>query len=487
MSGRVGRQEPTYSWCGSWTRTEGKLASALSDAYGLSPHPWQRLLLNDWLALDDEGRLLNSMCILPVPRQNGKTGVCDPRETWGLVHRGEWILHTAHEYQTAKLAFDRLRHKFGVKRNDPTAAYPELNRLVSHYTTSANQMVLDLTNGGHIEFRTRGSGGDAGRGGTFDVVVVDEAQNYTEAQDAALSPLNSAAPHGSPQTIFMGTVPDPERPHKGEKFATIRASMHEDPYIGGCIHEWSAPEVGDPLDVSRWYEYNPSLGYQLLEPALMKDARTMSADTFAREHLGWWPPQIATSAPILAKDWDACRTDDPQRGGVVCYAVKFSPDGSTGVLAACHRQDDGGPAFVYVVDVRSLSHGIRWFVDTLVGVAEEAALFVIDGPASSQNLVDRILAERVPKNMVSRPRATDMVTACTSLANAVKERRMTHYGQPALDASATRSRRRPISTGGGWGFASTDEADATLVEACALAYWGATTTKRDPRRKAVVW
>jgi hypothetical protein len=40
---------------------------------------------------------------------------------------------------------------------------------------------------------------------------------------------------------------------------------------------------------------------------------------------------------------------------------------------------------------------------------------------------------------------------------------------------------------GGWGFASTDTADATLIESCALAYWAAMTTKRDPSRKAVVW
>lgn len=483
---RVGRQEPTYSWCDSYNRTQGRLAASLSDSYGLSPHPWQRTILDDWLALDDDGHLKNSLCLLPVARQNGKTGVCDPRETWGMVGRGERILHTAQEYQTAKLAFDRLRAKFGDRRNDPNAQYPELNAMVDRYTVSAGQMVLDLVNGAHIEFRTRGSNSDMGRGGTFDLVVIDEAQSYTDAQDAALSPLNSAAPTGSPQTILMGTVPDPTSMQKGEKFAAIRASMHEDPYVGGCIHEWSADEVGDPLDVGRWYEYNPSLGYQLLEPALMKDARTMSADTFAREHLGWWPPTIATSTPISERDWAKCKVDDPERGGIVCYAVKFSPDGSQGALAACHRGERGKP-FVYIVDVHSLSHGIGWFVDTLRRVSEEAALIVIDGPSSAQNLVDRLLAEGVYKTMLCRPRATDMVTACTTLANAVREGRVTHYGQPALDASATKSRRREISTGGGWGFKSTDEADATLVEAAALAHWGATTTKRDPRRKAVVW
>ena len=179
----VGRQTPTYSWCASYTRSEGRLASALADAYGLSPHPWQRTILDDWLALDDGGHLPNSLCVLPVSRQNGKTGIIEPRETWGLVHRGEWILHTAHEYQTALVGFDRLRAKFGARKNDPHAKYPELNALVKKYTTSANQMVLDLKNGGHIEFRTRGNNDDVGRGGTFDLVVVDEAQAYTDEQE----------------------------------------------------------------------------------------------------------------------------------------------------------------------------------------------------------------------------------------------------------------------------------------------------------------
>ena len=481
----VGRQTPTYSWCASYTRSEGRLASALADAYGLSPHPWQRTILDDWLALDDGGHLLNSLCVLPVSRQNGKTGVCDPRETWGLVHRSEWILHTAQEYQTAKKAFDRLRVKFGDRANDPLARYPELNAMVSRYTTSANQMVLDLKNGAHIEFRTRGSNSDMGRGGTFDLVVIDEAQSYTDAQDAALSPLNSAAPHGSPQTILMGTVPDPTAAYKGEKFSTIRSGLHNEPYDGACIHEWSVREVGDVTDVARWYEANPNLGYELLESALLKDSRTMNRDTFAREHLGWWPETTAASAPISTRDWDACKNEHPQRGGIVCYAVKFSPDGSVGTLAACHR--GVGSPFVYVVDSRSLSHGIGWFVEKLSGLAGDAAQIVIDGQSNSQALTERLLSAGVSSRCIVRPRTADVVAACSGIANAVRERQVTHYGQPALDVSATQSRRRRIGSNGGWGFAPTDIADATLIESCALAYWAAMTTKRDPSRKAVVW
>lgn len=481
-----GNQQPTYSWCGSYNRTEGGLAAKLADAYGLPPHPWQQMILNDWLALDDNGKLLNSLCVLPVPRQNGKTGVIEPRETWGLVHRGEWILHTAHEYQTALVGFDRLRKKFGERKNDPRAKYPELNALVKRYTTSANQMVLDLKNGGHIEFRTRGNNDDVGRGGTFDLVVVDEAQNYTDEQDAALSPLNSAAPKGSPQFIMTGTVPKPMSAHKGEKFASVRSSLHDDPYIGACIHEWAAPEIGNVSDVARWYEYNPSLGYQLLESALLADSRKMNPDTFAREHLGWWPETVIMSSVIKPAEWAACKVDEPTNDGLLVYAVKFSPDGSTGVLAACYKPDGGVP-FVYVIEARSLSGGLGWFVDNLTAKYSKAAQIVIDGQSNAQTLNERLLANNVPVKTIVRPQTKDVVAACSSLVNAVKEQRVTHYGQPALDDSATKTRKRRIGNNGGWGFQSTDEADATLIEAACLAYWGAMTTKRKPGRKAVVF
>jgi hypothetical protein len=477
---RVGSQTPTYSWCSSYTRTEGRLASALADAYGLSPHQWQRTILDDWLALDDEGHLLNSMCVLPVPRQNGKTGVCDPRETWGLVHRGEWILHTAQEYQTAKKAFDRLRAKFGDRANDPLAKYPELNAMVSRYTTSANQMVLDLKNGAHIEFRTRGSNSDMGRGGTFDLVVIDEAQSYTEAQDAALSPLNSAAPHGSPQTILMGTVPDPTSAYKGEKFAAIRESLHDEPYVGGCIHEWAAPEVGDAHDVGRWYEFNPSLGYQLLESAMLKDSRTMTAETFAREHLGWWPSNVGK--PRMAIDagaWDACATDHPLNPERTCYGVKFAADGSEVMLAVAESRGD--VTHVELQERRPMSSGTAWLADWLCERTNVGCCVVVDGRSGSQALVER-MSDRAPRGFVVTPSSGDVIAAASMLCDAVSERRLTWYRpQEQLRESATTATRRAIGRGGGWGFGG---ADPLPIEACALALWGSRTTKRNPNRKA---
>lgn len=485
---RRGCQTPTYSWCDSYGRTEGRAAVELAKAYGMAPHPWQSGILNDWLAIDDSGRLLNSLCLLDVSRQNGKTGVCDPRETWGLVKRGEWILHTAQEYQTAKKAFDRLRAKFGECKNDPRARYPELNRLVERYTTSANQMVLDLTNGGHIEFRTRGSSTQMGRGGTFDLVVVDEAQDYTDEQDAALSPLNSAAPHGSPQTILMGTVPDPRRGSAGEVFARLRSMLHDAPERGFCIHEWGVADLpGDVGDRELWYAVNPSLGYQLLESALLKDSKSMTPEKFAMEHLGWHPSFVATvQRPINAQAWEKAKTDAPPEDGVRVYAVKFSPDGATAALCVALRPDEG-PAYVELVRCFNPAEELGAVAEWLGARQEDAAIAVIDGQGNAQTLHDRLRdVYDVPHDWVVRPTTADATSAYFAIANAVEEGTLEHFGQGPLDDSATKCTKRRIGAKGGWGFDSADGADACLIESAALAHWGAVTTKRDQRKELLI-
>ena len=142
---------------------------------------------------------------------------------------------------------------------------------------------------------------------------------------------------------------------------------------------------------------------------------------------------------------------------------------------------------MYVVETRSMAGGISWFVDNLASHAGNAAQIVIDGQSNAQTLNDMLLERNVPRKVIRRPSTGDVIASNSSFVNAVKERQLTHYGQPALDVSATKSVKRRIGNHGGFGFASTDEADATLVEACALAYREAMTTKRKPGRKAVVF
>lgn len=476
---RTGNQEPTFHHSEKYTKSEGEYAALLSASYDLKPHPWQRAVLDDWLAVDENGKLIHSYCVLEVPRQNGKTGVSDPRETWGLIKRGEYILHTAQEFQTAKKAFDRLRKKFGTRKNDPFAEYPELNALVDHYTISAGQMVLDLTNGAHIEFRTRGSNSDMGRGGTFDLVVIDEAQAYTEEQDASLSPLNSAAPSGSPQTILMGTPPLPSLGNKGIIFSRAIDGFHENPAIGSCIHEWSVKEVGNVADKARWYETNPSLGYQLLEEALEKDLHTMSEDSFAREHLGFVAKKHElNNLAIPAELWDSCKSNEPHSDGKIAYGVKFSLDGSTVCLAGA-VMDANGITRIELIDFKSTSQGIRWLADWLNARYEKASCVVIDGRNGVDVLVDKIADIWRIKGSIIRPSAKEIIASVSGLMNGLAEQSITWYEkQEVLRESAITSTKRSI--GSGWGFGGENSAP---IEACALALYGVKTCKRNPGKK----
>lgn len=473
-----GSQIPTFHYAENYNKTEGSYAADLSASYDLVPHKWQRDVLDDWLAVDDDGTLIHSYCVLEVPRQNGKTGVSDPRETWGLVKRGEKILHTAQEFQTAKKAFDRLRRKFGTRKNDAFAEFPELNALVDHYTTSAGQMVLDLTNGAHIEFRTRGNNSDMGRGGTFDLVVIDEAQAYTEAQDAALAPLNSAAPSGSPQTILMGTPPLIAG-DKGQVFLRSIRRFYSKPEPMSCISLWGAEDVGDVFDKSRWYKYNPSLGYQLLEQAIAKDSVTMSPDTFAREHLGLIPKtQHSINYAIPTDVWDACVSDDTKPEGRTAYGVKFSADGGMVTLCGAVIPVDG-PARISVIDRKPTGFGLQWLADWLNQRYQRASCVVIDGKNGVDVLIDKIAPIWRQKDSIIRATYKTVIASTGMLTDALNEQEVTWFRkQTMLRDSAVTSIKRPIA--GGWGFGGDDPDPIT---AASLALWGAKTSKRDPNKR----
>ena len=83
------------------------------------------------------------------------------------------------------------------------------------------------------------------------------------------------------------------------------------------------------------------------------------------------------------------------------------------------------------------------------------------------------------KGSVIRPGAKDMIAAVGTLCDGLNEQTLTWYAkQEDLKNSALTSVKRPIS--GGWGFGGDD---STPIEACALALWGATNSKRDPNKK----
>lgn len=467
-----GSQAPTREIIPVFEESDWKDCHAVNAAGGLELFEWQDRIMRAWLGKGTLGRWAAQTCGISIPRQNGKTlGLVVPRCNYGMVLLGEEIIYTSHLQKTSTETFESVAAFFDTK---------PLRKYVQDIKTALGREQVILKNGGRIKFLARTRNG--GRGQHGDLLIFDEALELDADSQASFLPAISASKN--PQVVYASTPPTARSDAYVFRGIRDHALSGESERIAWA--EWSVDEIGDIHDKKRWYATNPSLGTLILESTVEAEAEQMDEDTFARERLGWWPKRQAIESVIAPEEWDACKVENPKKDGLVVYAVKFSPDGSTGTMAACHKPDDGVP-FVYVVESKGLNDGLAWFVDTLVEHHSKAAQIVIDGQSNAQALNDRLLEARVPSKIIVRPRTSDMIAAASLFTNAVKEQQVTHYGQPALDRSATQTTRRRIGTAGGWGFQSTEEADATLVEACALAFWSASFTKRRPGRKAVVF
>lgn len=459
----------------SFAIDDGLDACEFAAAYGYEMDDWQVDILRVWLGRDESDKYTARTCGILCPRQNGKNAVLEVRELFGAVVLGERILHTAHEVKTAMKAFQRLKKFFGEKANDPKAPYPELNALVRRIRNTNGQEAIELLNGGSVEFSARSTG--AARGFTVDVTIYDEAQALTDAHINASLPAKAAAPSKNPQTIYTGTPPTFAAP--AEVFGRVRKNaIAENPRM--AWHEWSVDEIGDVTDRSRWYATNPAMPARISEETVEEELENMSVDGFAMERLCWWPEQTA-NAVIPADEWAACEEQTPAPDGLISYAVKFSKDGKRGAIAVCVKPTEGPPR-IEVAEAWSMDRGLTRYVEWLYARRERAAQITVDGMANAQPLIDELIRRGANRKAIVRPRPADMAAACSMLLSAVHERKITHFGQPALNESATRAKRRNIGSDGGWGFEDND-CDSTLIESCALAYWGAITTKRNPERK----
>ena len=480
---RFGNQEPTFSVVGEYHHTFGPQVARMFGRWGVRFYPCQEDELTLFLARDAHNRFACRTICISKPRQNGKSfGVRFYAIECATVE-GKHVLFTAHRGKTVRKMFKFMK---AFVLHTPDLAEKLMPGSEGIYNAAGSEGIY-FANGGMIEFATRTDGG--GRGETYDVIIFDEAQELTDEQYDAVVPTTIASESGDPQKIYLGTPPGPRC--RGTVFQGLHDKAHSGISEGVWWLEWAVTEIPDMSDVMAVlelaYQTNPAMGYRIKEDVMLDVIRTAtSPDGFAREFLGWWVSTVDNvNAVIQEKEWARCRVKHPTKDGTPSFAVRFAPDGKTASLAVCYRSDSAKP-FVFVVANRSLDHGIDYFVSELSGVWRKAAVIVIDGQSNAKALYERLVKERVPKKMLVLPSTTDAYAAYSGFLNAVREQSVTHYGQPALDRSATGSERRTIGSNGGWGFQSTEQADATLIESCCWAFWGAMTTKRKPGRKAVV-
>ncbi len=196
------RQTPTFSVnVPTAPDGDGESAAQLASAYFGEPLEWQRRALDVLLSRDEHDRYAVPTFAMSVPRQNGKSWIVRARCFYGLVCCGEQILFTCQHGDTSGEMFRDLAAPFEDEDNE------ELHPLLKAVRKTNGQQAIYLTNGGMVRFTTRTD--SLARGRTYDVLVYDEAQELTSAQQAASMPTISASKTKNTQTIYLGTPPGP--------------------------------------------------------------------------------------------------------------------------------------------------------------------------------------------------------------------------------------------------------------------------------------
>lgn len=443
---RVGNQIPTQSVILPYEISYGDEAVQLYNLSGNVCQEWQALMLSDIMAVNGDGLWVHTKFGYSVPRRNGKTEILTQRSMWGLFN-GEHILHTAHLTDTAHIAWERLK-----------ARLEEIGVAVKTYKGYGRERIEMPETGGVIDFRTRTSSGALGSG--YDLLIIDEAQEYTNAQQTALNYVVSSSKN--PQTLMCGTPPTAVS--QGEVFRDYRDKTLQGDTINGGWAEWSVDHKTDVKNKDAWYQTSPSLGTIITERIVQDEINGDDLD-FNIQRLGLWIRYNQQSA-ISAPDWDELKVETLPKLKAPLYAgVKFGRDGMNVCLSVAAKTDDGR-IFVEAIDCKDQREGNEWIINFLMKCKVKSVL--VDGASGLETFLKECKEQKL-KN-VNGAKVKEVVQASSLFETAIKNKTLCHNGQPGLRQSVVNCQHRAIGSGGGYGYKTLDDdIEVALMESLVLA------------------
>ena len=471
---KKGNQTPTQSFVLTYRKTKGQEAIDLYNETGRTCQDWQAKQLKNILAINKDGLWTHTKYGYSVPRRNGKNEIVAMRELYGLIN-GERILHTAHRTTTSHSASVRLTELLDA------LGYVEIQRMNKEkresggydkaYTYSKQfglERICLVNERGQVDFRTRSGKGGLGEG--FDLLIIDEAQEYTDEQESALKYVVTDSMN--PQTIFCGTPPT--QVSSGTVFLNYRNETLAGKKKNSAWAEWSVPEISDVHDTKLWYLTNPSLGTIFTERSVEDEISGDEVD-FNIQRLGLWLQHNLKSA-ISKTEWESLKVSKhPTFASHDKYiGIKFGKDGTNVAMAIALKTKDKR-VFVEVVDCRPIRDGVGWLVDWL-GQAQNVKKVCIDGANGQAMLVSAMKEEHLKKPIL--PTVKEVINANAEFEQAVYNKKLCHMGQEELANVVSNCEKRNIGSNGGFGYnAQLPDTEIALMDSVIFAHWLAVTDK----------
>lgn len=459
---RFGNQHPTQSVILPYDKSLYQEAIEYYEKTGRKCYEWQRDLLKSVMAIDDDGLWVHQKFGFSISRRNGKTEIVYDVELWALEN-GLNVLHTAHRISTSHSSFEKM------KKYLEDSGYVDGQDFNSIKAKGQERIEL-YKSGGVIQFRTRTSNGGLGEG--FDVLIIDEAQEYTIEQESALK--YTVTDSQNPLTIMCGTPPTPVS--SGTVFTNYRENtlFGQSKYSGWA--EWSVDEIKDIHDVESWYNSNPSMGYHLNERKIEAELGEDKLDHNV-QRLGYWPKYNQKSA-ISKNDWEALKVNAlPVLKGPLHIGIKYGNDGAN-VSMSIAVKTLSGKIFIEAIDCQSVRNGNQWIINFLKQANVESV--TIDG-AGGQNILATEMKDFRLKDPIL-PRVSEIITANSLWEQGIYQKSICHCDQPSLTQVVTNSEKRNIGSNGGFGYKSQfEDMDISLMDSALLAHWACSNVK--PKKK----
>ena len=465
---RLGNQNPTQSVKIPYSVTKGKEAITLYENGKFKAMQWQKNMLDDLLAINEDGLWTHTKFGYSVPRRNGKNEIVLMRELFALMN-GEQVLHTAHRVNTGTSAWERL-----IRQLESSGYVQDEDFEILR--AKGNERVEFLSTGGRVQFRTRTSTGGLGEG--FDLLVIDEAQEYTEDQQSALKYVVSSSQN--PQTLFCGTPPT--MVSSGTVFTQLRERALAGNSKNTAWFEWSVDSETNPHDIEAWYKTNPSLGTVFTERIIEDEVGDDELD-FNIQRLGYWVTYNQKSV-ISEKDWDELKVNStPYFKSGIYAGIKYGVDGKNVSLSIAVKTLSNR-IYVESIDCRPIRNGNQWIINWLLSMDIEKV--IVDG-AGNQSLLKNEMKDYRLKDPIL-PSVKEVIIANSKFEQAIYNKEVFHNGQPSLREVVTNCEKRAIGTQGGFGFKSQyEDKDITLMDSCILAYFICSEEKQIRQKQKVYY
>ena len=396
---------------------------------------WQRNLIRDLFAEDNNGRLIHRTALIGMPRKNGKSALGSSLALWSLFlgDNGGEVYSCAAEKEQARIVFGDAKRMI--------EASPDLAEMTKVYRDAIE--VLDT--GSVYRVLSAEAYSKEGLSPTF--VVFDELHASPNRELFDVMALGMGARQ---EPMLLGiTTAGVKTDSTGQDSVAYSLYQYGQKVATGesvdpsfFMAWWEADQEASHTDPQTWRDANPGFGDLNNEDDFEAMARRTPEAEFRTKRCNQWVS--SQNAWLPNGTWDEIaspRELDPDAEYVLGFDGSFSGD-CTAIIGVQIPRDEDEKPYVFLVQAWEKQPTDRddWRVDTL-DVENRIMKFVADFPNTIEIACDpfrwqRSMAVLQDKGLpiVEWPSTSvrRMVPACNKFYEQVVEKQIDHDGDPTL-------------------------------------------------------